>query len=329
MPQSGLDLNYYIRAFQQLHISRSRGSAPHKPILLLAVLDEIDNGSITENRIFITPELVSRFKEIWSVLVDSTVFVPSFALPFYHLDGKGNKHADHFWHLSIFPGCEIAVTSSNSIRSFAALKSSVEYAYFDATLFDYLIQPNYRDILRITLLDKYFEKTKSSYLNGRIIQGNYINGVEYKMLNEEPLQYKKEIQKADEEEIFVRNGIFKKLIPRIYNYTCCISGFRVESTTGIQMIDACHIVPFSESYDDTITNGISLCPNLHRAFDRGLISLDDNYKVLVSDIFLESDSNYSIRRFENKEIKLPENPKYLPSKEGLAKHRARWLSKFK
>lgn len=329
MPQSGLDLNHYIRAFQQLHISRSRGAAPHKPILLLAVLDEIENGSITENRIFITPEMVSRFKEIWSVLVDSNVFVPSFALPFYHLDGKGNKHSDHFWHLSTFPGCEIAVTSSNSIRSFAALKSSVEYAYFDAALFDYLIQPEYRNILRITLLDKYFENAKSRYLGGRIIQGNYINGVEYKMLNEEPLQYKKEIQKADEEEIFVRNGIFKKLIPRIYNFSCCISGFRVESTTGIQMIDACHIVPFSESYDDTITNGISLCPNLHRAFDRGLISLDDNYKVLVSDAFLESDSNYSIRRFENKEIKLPENKKYLPSKEGLAKHRARWLSKFK
>ncbi len=329
MPQSVSNLNHYIRAFQKLHISRSKGSAPHKPILLISVLDEMENGTISENKVFISPELVARFKENWAILVDSNVFVPSFALPFYHLDGKGKKYSDNFWHLSTFPGCEIAVTSSNSIRSFAALKSSVEYAYFDTILFDYLIQPIYRNILRTALLDTYFERTKVNYVNSRFIQGKYINNIEFKMLNEGPLLYMNEIQNADEEEIFVRNGIFKKLIPRIYNYTCCISGFRVESTSGIQMIDACHIVPFSESYDDTITNGISLCPNLHRAFDRGLISIDDDYKVLVSDVFYESDSNYSIRVFENKKIELPENQKYLPSKVSLAKHRERWLDNFK
>lgn len=33
--------------------------------------------------------------------------------------------------------------------------------------------------------------------------------------------------------------------------------------------------------DDTIGNGLSLCPNLHHAFDRGLIAIDDEYRVLV------------------------------------------------
>ncbi|WP_201288840.1 HNH endonuclease signature motif containing protein [Polaribacter septentrionalilitoris] len=40
------------------------------------------------------------------------------------------------------------------------------------------------------------------------------------------------------------------------------------------MIDACHIVPFSISNDDTIPIGISLSPNLYRAFDRGLITIN-------------------------------------------------------
>lgn len=31
--------------------------------------------------------------------------------------------------------------------------------------------------------------------------------------------------------------------------------------TNVSMVDACHIVPFSEGYDDTLTNGIALCPN--------------------------------------------------------------------
>lgn len=60
------------------------------------------------------------------------------------------------------------------------------------------------------------------------------------------------------------------------------------------MIDACHIVPFSESYNDIVTNGIALCPNLHRAFDSGLISIDENYKVIVSNTFIEERNNYSI-----------------------------------
>lgn len=47
-------------------------------------------------------------------------------------------------------------------------------------------------------------------------------------------------------------------------------------------------------YNDTITNGIALCPNLHRAFDRGLIAIDDNFKVLVSQSFREDETNYSV-----------------------------------
>ena len=56
---------------------------------------------------------------------------------------------------------------------------------------------------------------------------------------------------------------------------------RIITDADIQIINACHIIPFSESHDDTITNGISLCPNLHRAFDRGLVALDPEYRVLI------------------------------------------------
>ncbi len=85
-----------------------------------------------------------------------------------------------------------------------------------------------------------------------------------------------------EEEIFVRSGLFKKTTPKIYNYSCCISGMKVETTINAQMVDACHIVPFSISKDDTIPNGISLSPNLHKAFDRGLITINKEYIVRVS-----------------------------------------------
>jgi putative restriction endonuclease len=40
------------------------------------------------------------------------------------------------------------------------------------------------------------------------------------------------------------------------------------------MVDACHIVPFYKTYNNHPTNGIALCPNLHRAFDKGAIAVD-------------------------------------------------------
>lgn len=110
-------------------------------------------------------------------------------------------------------------------------------------------------------------------------------------------------------------------IPRIYNNTCCISGLKIDSKLSFSMIDACHIRPFSESHDDTITNGISLCPNLHRAFDRGIISISNDYKVMVSPLFTEDDNVYGIRQFENKSILLPLNEEHRPFISNLEWHR--------
>lgn len=126
-------------------------------------------------------------------------------------------------------------------------------------------------------------------------------------MNENPVEYKNEIKNLllddNEEEIYLRGSLFKREIPKIYNNACCISGMKINATINVSMIDACHIIPFSESYDDTITNGIALCPNLHRAFDRGLIAIDDNYEVLINRNFVESKNTvYTIREFEGKQI---------------------------
>ena len=91
------------------------------------------------------------------------------------------------------------------------------------------------------------------------------------------------------------------------------------------MIDACHIIPFSESYNDTISNGIALSPTLHRAFDRGLISIDNNYKVLINSTFSELNRTpHNIKQFAGMKLLLPENSKYFPSQISLEHHRTRF-----
>jgi putative restriction endonuclease len=304
-------LTKYVQKFGSLRVARLKGAlAPHKPILLLSVIEGISKGDIRENKVFITPELVATFKDYWHQLVVHSNFTSNFSLPFYHLK------SDEFWQLQTLIGREIVLTSSNSIKSFSYLKQVVDFAFMDEDLWSLLSNQHTRKVLKQTLLSTYFSNTDLEPANHLI--GEIINQI----LHEPSAAYKIKAMNYDDEEVFIRSGVFKKEIPKIYNYTCSISGMRIISDSEIQMIDACHIVPFSESHDDTITNGISLCPNLHRAFDRGLISLDSDYRVLIKP-FSEQENIYSIKQFEGKQILLPKTKEYYPSQENLAAHRVR------
>ena len=91
------------------------------------------------------------------------------------------------------------------------------------------------------------------------------------------------------------------------------------------MIDACHIVPFSYGYNDTLINGIALCPNLHRAFDRGLISVSDDYRVILNTNFVENkESSLNLSQFNGRKINLPNTEKFHPSLDNFTHHRKRF-----
>jgi putative restriction endonuclease len=194
----------------------------------------------------------------------------------------------------------------------------IDYASFNEDLFTILTNQHTREILKQTILSTYFPSTHNLSANNELIT-TIINQI----LHEPPASYKTKAAYFDEEEIFIRGGVFKKEIPKIYNYTCCISGMRIITDKEVQMIDACHIVPFSESGDDTISNGLSLCPNLHRAFDRGLIAINEEYRVIVKS-FHEGENAYSIKQFEGIQIKLPNEKEFHPSMNNLMKHRLRY-----
>lgn len=315
-------LDKYLNTFQKLRIDRAHGIAPHKPILLISVLQSFQNKSITTNRIYITPELVALFKANWSLLVSSKHDC-KFSLPFFYLT------SDKFWRLVPKSGYENLIKFSASMRSFVNLNVAVDYAIIEKDLFLLLTDKRNISILINFLLDNYFPDTKGNFKNSIKKQYDLFNELEIKILENDPEEYSSElkslIKNKEEEEIFLRSNIFKREIPKIYNYTCCISRMRVDTINDISMIDACHIKPFSLSYNDTISNGIALCPNLHRAFDRGLITIDDRFRVIVSGAFKENKSDYSIRKYNNQEIILPNDSTYYPSQLSLEWH---WQNRF-
>lgn len=315
MPES---LQTYLKAFKKLRIDRAHGIAPHKPILLISVLQNFQDGSQRNQRIYITPELVALFKTNWSLLV-TTKHDCRISYPFYYLK------SDKFWKLKPRTGFDDIDRMGSMIKSFANLNAAIECAIIDDNLFELMKDKRSNEILLHFLLDEYFPNSNSNFTISPNCPSKVLDEIEDKILKESSQEYRKEIRQLlnqkNEEEIFLRGSMFKREIPKIYNNTCCISGMRIDATENISMIDACHIVPFSESYDDTITNGIALCPNLHRAFDRGLIGIDENYRVLISNTFKENNTDYSISNFEGKEIHLPSVKNYYPLTENFEWHR--------
>ena len=315
-------LKHYIYDLTHLRRDNKYGGAPHKPILLLSIIENVESGNILDNKIFILPELVSVFKKLWSTLVTSNRHHCIFTLPFYHL------RTESFWNLVANIGFENVIQSKIVMKSFSNLNLAVRYAEIDIELFNFMKSKKEREILKFALLDKYFPESKNNLLSNN--NENYLTKIESEFLNESSAEYRLRLQSLKEqlikeefeEERFLRSNVFKRQVPIIYKNTCAISGLQINATINISLVDACHIVPFSNTFDDSIANGISLTPTLHRAFDRGLISIDENYKVLISNKFIESQSSqFSIKQFEGKQILLPDNKKYYPNIENLIWHR--------
>lgn len=313
------DLPYYVHCFTNLRRDAKKGGAPHKPVLLLSVIEMFERGLLSTPEIYILPELAASFKSHRSEIV-TTEHLPRFSLPFYHM------RSEPFWTLLPNIGCEAWLESGNPIRGFQNLLTAVRCAFIDPELANILLDQKSRDVLRISILEHYFPTTMSAFDSGTgdvsFVDWLEVSSEEYK---EKILELKNSLdENSFQEEVFIRGGMFKREIPKIYNNTCAISGLRVDAIASVAMVDACHIVPFSESYDDSLSNGIALCPNLHRAFDRGLISISDNYTVILNNNFVENtDSVFNLSQFYGKELDMPKLQKHFPSQENIANHRRR------
>jgi len=299
-------LEKYVYKIQHLRVAPTKfGKAPHKPVLVISLIELLEKGHLFQNRFDLTPELVAEFKENWALLVQSGNNC-DFSLPFFHLQTDG------FWTVWLKTGKKQVA----HIKSIFVLEEEVSHGELSEDLFLLLTHKPNRDILLNTILDTFFPGRKSQFLNQKRNVQDWNHQIENDILKEAPEPYG---LPNDEDVAFIRSAKFQQVVLRVYDYTCCISGMKVIPMANHSMIDACHIIPFRESGDNSITNGIALCPNLHRAFDRNLIAIDENFRVLVSNNFNEkNDHPYGLRVFNGQEIKLPHQKKYWPDPQKLA-----------
>ena len=238
-----------------------RGSheRPHKPVLLLAIIDLLDRGAIQGNAIPLSDELVASFKRYFA-LVKREDDQPTIQNPFFHLSGDG------LWKLVPPPGQEpiYRTGATSGAPSVAELRRRVAHGEFEAGFWPLMSDAMARHQLREALIARYFPEKREEL--AALVVGTHLT-------RPADILSPSDAERAMREELPPgRDAAFRRIILEIYDYTCAACGLRLKLTSDLSLVEAAHIIPFSVGFNDKPNNGLALCPNHHWAMDRYLIA---------------------------------------------------------
>lgn len=116
-----------------------------------------------------------------------------------------------------------------------------------------------------------------------------------------------------------RDRAFSAAVKEAYRDTCAVTGLKIINGGGRSEVQAAHIQPVQHRGPDSVRNGIALSGTIHWMFDRGLISLDDDYNVLLAADHIPD----TVERLlgGNRKLLLPERPDMYPHNRFLDYHR--------
>ena len=308
-------LQKYLLAFGKLR--RHNGLAPHKPLLLLAVLDEIGRGHITGNEIILTRELVAAFDNYWEGLpLPPGTWHKRIYTPYHRLVQEG------FWHL-LKDGRSMTGEEAGQPHSIPDARSRIHCARLKEDLWQLVQDAAARDVLHADLLRVYFGLNFSQVQP--IAAADQIAVQINKLIAEAQSKPKPKVAKVVKEEgdeEYLRRELFRDVIYKVYDNTCAACGLKVRVGNS-RVLAASHIKQFALFGDNHPSNGLALCFNHHWAFDRGGFSISDDYKLLVSPQMTGTPGFVSA----GSSIYLPASPKCYPDPAALAWHRDNKLQK--
>jgi putative restriction endonuclease len=138
-----------------------------------------------------------------------------------------------------------------------------------------------------------------------------------------------EVQRRNIERILVnrriRDATFRGEVCDAYDSRCAVTRLRMINGGGRAEVQAAHIRPVAEDGPDVVQNGIALCGTAHWLFDRHLISITDDYRLLVSHNKIPAEFR---GLFDNQldRIHLPDDPALWPRPSYLAHHREKFAA---
>jgi putative restriction endonuclease len=290
----------------------------HRPVLLLALAKTVGENPLHSEVFKPTDEaLLSNYDLLWRVIGEqgnSSVHYPFFAL------GKTN-----FWRLLAKSGREEAMVKADSMRSFRELSDTIEAVEIDPRLMQLLRDPadNKRFVEAVyarflnrqtapdeAQLDLFQTKREEESFAGLLL---------------EPEEFVRKVVVKEKEsgEIYVRNADFRRIVPRVYEYRCAVTGRGLQYGSSYS-VEACHIEPFAQRQLCTLYNGIALSPDIHKLFDAHYLTVDEAYRVVLSPQVREISDTPYYSPLHGRKLWLPENKALWPRQELLAGHRGRF-----
>lgn len=156
-------LEYYLDLLSKMKRASMRGfKAPHKPLLLLAIIELIEMEIIKENKITLSESLIDTFEKLWEEHIDDGYreegvmvaeglfmglvrefpFKPSIENPFYFMS------YEPFW--TLHKSDAYVKRSSYKIKT---LRKCFTHASMDEKLFFLLQSPKEREVIKNHLID--------------------------------------------------------------------------------------------------------------------------------------------------------------------------------
>jgi putative restriction endonuclease len=116
-----------------------------------------------------------------------------------------------------------------------------------------------------------------------------------------------------------RERSFMYNVRAAYENRCAMTGLRLINGGGRPEVQAAHIQPVAEKGPDSVRNGLALSGTVHWMFDRGLISIGDDYKILTAENHVPDDALRLLN--QSRTINLPNDPAFYPNALFLKFHR--------
>jgi len=257
--------------------------APHKPLLILVALGEWQRG----NRRITFAQIEARLVQLLKTWAPPTRGKPQAEMPWWHLMSDG------LWQVE---QADRLARKASGFPTMAALRSS--HAGFTADVLEWLdTDPSAIHTIAGLILQQHFlPTTYQSVLDqcGLDIPAPF------------ELESPNQIKDSTNAQQRYRAASFRHDVLKAYDYRCAVSGFQI--TLGGTPIgcEAAHIQTHALGGPDTVDNGLALEPTLHTLFDRGIWSLSDDRRILVSQEFSGSDIGLErIRSLSGQPIREP------------------------
>jgi len=283
-----MDDQSIFEQFKSIKTWQNKGTrAPHKPLLMLLALGEIQRGNIG----FIPYATIEP--KLNNLLAD---FGPPrkqiyTTFPFVRLAN------DNLWQ---FNKPDLLNTKQDYTSKYL-LAHDLQGKFPDEVVQHLKANPNLLNHIAGLLLEQNFPETLHQDILDAVGLNIAVNPASIKQSRKRDPQFRESILKA-------------------YEYQCAVCGFSVRLKNKILALEVAHIMWHQAGGPDEEVNGLALCATHHKLFDLGAFTVSPELKMLVSDEVNGQGADVWLIQHHGKSIKPPQKKAFYPNPDFTAWH---------